>query len=248
VRSITERKQVAALAADGLNDCEISRQTGIPRGTVRDWRRQPEPAARAARWSPPSIEALPASAYAYLLGIYLGDGYLAPPVRGVHQLRVYLDDRYPSIVGECVRTIESIFPRQRANVQHHATSKMCLVTLYSKHWEMLLPQHGPGMKHNRPIVLAEWQREIVEREPGQFLRGLIHSDGWRGMNRVRSPAGKEYAYPQYQFCNRSEDILGLFTWACELLGVKWRRIKRDTISVARRDSVAILDEFVGPKR
>ncbi|MFI9836970.1 helix-turn-helix domain-containing protein [Nonomuraea sp. NPDC051941] len=49
----------------------------------------------------------------------------------------------------------------------------------------LFPQHGPGKKHERPIVLEPWQREIVSAHPGRFVRGLIHSDGWRGTNRVR---------------------------------------------------------------
>jgi transposase len=38
VRSREEVTQVLALAAAGLNSCEIARRTGIPRGTVRDWR------------------------------------------------------------------------------------------------------------------------------------------------------------------------------------------------------------------
>jgi len=28
-------------------------------------------------------------------------------------------------------------------------------------------------------VLTDWQREIVERHPADFLRGLFHSDGCR---------------------------------------------------------------------
>jgi hypothetical protein len=247
VRPIEERELVAALLAEGLNDCEISRRTGIPRPTVRDWRRQPEP--RGCPPAPaPRISELPGDAYAYLLGVYLGDGYLAPPLRGIRQLRIYLDNLYPSIINECARTLERIFPGKRAGLQHHAKQNMVLVTLYSKSWELLLPQHGPGMKHKRLIQLEEWQRRLVQQEPGRFLRGLIHSDGWRGENRVRAGAGKEYRYPRYQFFNRSEDILGLFTWACELVGVVARRMNHATISVARRDSVAILDEFVGPKR
>ena len=180
--------------------------------------------------------------------MYLGDGYLAPTVHGRRQLRIYLDNRYPSIILECARSLELLFPGRRAGIHHHATYNMVLVTLYSTLWEELLPQHGPGMKHTRPIHLERWQQQLVEHEPGRFVRGLIHSDGWRGENRVRSPAGTEYAYPRYQFSNRSEDILGLFGWVCDLLGVSWRRMDRTTISVARRDSVAILDEFIGPKR
>ena len=41
----------------------------------------------------------------------------------------------------------------------------------------LFPQHGPGRKHERPIVLAAWQDEVVRAHPGHFLRGLLHSDG-----------------------------------------------------------------------
>jgi hypothetical protein len=248
VRSIQERTLVAELLEAGLNDCQVARETGIPRATVREWRAQPQPRGWPRRPGDVSIDDLSAAPYAYLLGMYLGDGYLAPTVRGSRQLRIYLDNLYPAIILECARTIEHLFPGRRAGLHHHATDNMVLVTLYSRCWEQLLPQHGPGMKHTRPIRLTDWQRELVEQEPGRFARGLIHSDGWRGENRVRSPAGKQYVYPRYQFFNRSEDILGLFGWACDLLGVRWRRMNHKTISVARRDSVAILDQFIGPKR
>lgn len=38
------------------------------------------------------------------------------------------------------------------------------------------------------------------------------------------------------------------TRSCDQLGIEWRRMKATNIAVARRDSVAALDEFVGPKR
>ncbi len=56
-----------------------------------------------------------------------------------------------------------------------------------------------------------------------------------------------YAYPRYQFSNRSLDIQRLFTRACDRVGVEWRQMNRWNISVAKRGSVALLDEFVGPK-
>jgi hypothetical protein len=121
-----------------------------------------------------------------------------------------------------------------------------VITSYWKAWPCLFPQHGPGKKHQRPIVLEPWQRDLVEHDPRGFIRGLIHTDGWRGVNKVRVK-GKDYAYPRYQFSNRSDDIRRLFTDACDLLGVAWRPWGRWHISVARRDSVALLDEFVGLK-
>jgi hypothetical protein len=52
---------------------------------------------------------------------------------------------------------------------------------------------------------------------------------------------------RYEFCNRSDDIRDLFCAACDRLGVPWTRRNRWTISVARREAVATLDGFVGPK-
>ena len=108
------------------------------------------------------------------------------------------------------------------------------------------PQHGPGKKHLRTVALAPWQVEIVERDPGRFARGLIHSDGWRGVNRVTAK-GRRYSYPRYQFSSRSDDIRQLFIYVCALLGVECRRWGKYHISVARSASVQRLDEFVGPK-
>lgn len=71
------------------------------------------------------------------------------------------------------------------------------------------PPARAGRKHDRPIVLEEWQRAIVEAHPGPFLRGLFHSDGCRANNWTqRMVAGqmKRYHYPRWQFTNNSADI------------------------------------------
>jgi hypothetical protein len=120
----------------------------------------------------------------------------------------------------------------------------------SKHWPCLFPQHGPGRKHERLIELEPWQQEIVDSYPGDFARGLFHSDGCRLINRVRRPlkdGDRWYEYPRYLFVNKSADIHRLCGEALDRLGVAWRFSKPTTISVARRDAVARLDEFVGPK-
>lgn len=120
----------------------------------------------------------------------------------------------------------------------------------TRQWLHLFPQHGPGVKHERAIVLEAWQRDLVETDPRPLIRGLIHSDGWRGTNWTTKTVGgttKRYTYPRYQFSNRSDDIRGIFTDALDRLGIAWRQSNRWTISVARRDAVAALDEFIGPK-
>jgi hypothetical protein len=116
---------------------------------------------------------------------------------------------------------------------------------FSKHWTCLFPQHGAGPKHKRPIVLEPWQRWVaVERNPEMLLRGLIHSDGCRAINRVK---GGRYSYVRYMFSNRSGDIRKIFTDACDRAGVEWRQSYYWMISVSRRDSVEKLEQFIGPK-
>jgi hypothetical protein len=113
-----------------------------------------------------------------------------------------------------------------------------------------VPATRAGKKHRRAIELAPWQQDIVSRYPGAFARGLFHSDGCRFLSRVRRPLAsgeRWYVYPRYMFTNESRDILALCGQTLDRLGVDWRYSRRNTISVARRESVARLDEFVGPK-
>ena len=102
-----------------------------------------------------------------------------------------------------------------------------MIGCYSKAWPLLFPQHGPGRKHQRKIELVLWQEEIVDRFPREFLRGLIHADGCRVLNRVN---GKDY--PRYLFDQVSNDIRRLFCEACDRLGIEytWSRLK--TVSIA----------------
>jgi hypothetical protein len=109
---------------------------------------------------------------------------------------------------------------------------------------------GPGPKHLRSIALDPWQQSIVAAVPEKFARGLFHSDGCRFINRVRRPLAdgdRWYEYPRYMFTNESADILALCGETLDRLGVAWRYSRRNTISVARREAVARLDEFVGRK-
>ncbi|MBK8295443.1 MAG: hypothetical protein IPK93_12045 [Solirubrobacterales bacterium] len=114
----------------------------------------------------------------------------------------------------------------------------------------MFPQHAPGKKLDRKIELVDWQLAIVKTFPHQLIRGLTHSDGSRCLNTfsVRLKDGpKEYSYPRYFFTNYSTDIQGIFTDACGQPGIRWSRSYWRNISISHRDSVAKLDEFVGPK-
>lgn len=187
--------------------------------------------------------------YAHLLGLYLGDGLVSKPTsKEVFTLRVFLDARYPLIARECECAMSLAVPASKAGVFRFPSSpNMFVVQSCSKHWPCLFPQLGPGMKHTRPIVLDQWQKDIVDLYPWRFLRGLIQSDGWRGTNKIVHPK-KTYFYPRYQFCNHSLDIQQLFCETCDAVGVEWRQMNQWNISVAKRDSVALMDRHIGLKR
>jgi hypothetical protein len=255
MRTIEEVQEVQELIRAGLNDCEIARRTAIPRGTVRAWRNGRVPKAIVRASAGLSCEAcghpkhdfygLPLPEYAYLLGLYLGDGNIVRVGRA-YRLGVVLDRRYPGIVDECRRAMATVMPSSKVGVAPKQGEQAEYVNSYSRAWPCLFPQHGPGRKHHRRIFLATWQRVLVERDPRPLLRGLIHSDGCRSVNTIRHPK-KTYVYPRYLFSNRSEDIKRIFCWACDLRGIDWRVMNAKDISIARRESIALMDEFVGPK-
>jgi transcriptional regulator with XRE-family HTH domain len=248
MRAYEELAEVAALRAKGLNDTDIARLTGVPRSTVARWRRSSRGAARE-EVCPQCLSrrhdfaSLPPQDYAYLLGLYLGDGDIARHPRDVFRLTVSLDQRYPDIVEACASAVTRVIDRPPGIREVDGCVR---VVSYSKRWPCFFPQHGPGRKHERAIRLSEWQERIVRAEPQALVRGLIHSDGWRGVNRVES-RGKSYVYPRYNFTNVSADIRRIFCEACDLLGVEWRTMGAKDISVARKGSVRLLDIAVGPK-
>jgi len=240
---------VIRLLAVGKNDCAVARLTGIPRTTVRDWRhglqtgsepRRPRDTACAGH----EYSIFDTDEYAYLLGLYLGDGCISKLAR-TSRLRITLDSRYPGIVAECAIAMDAVTPGTIHMGPHHSSSAV-VVSNYWKHWPCVFPQHGPGRKHTRPIYLSSWQQTIVDRRPEPLLRGLIHSDGWRIIaterkgNSVRQVA-------RYGFSNHSEDIREIFKAACAVIGVPTSQPSWKQVAVYRKAGVARLDEFIGPK-
>ena len=248
MRSKDELDEALGLLQQGLTPTEVARATGIPRSTVRDWRHgRGMRHARSFDCADHDFSALDGHAYAYLLGMYLGDGCLSSHPRGVWRLRVTLDSAYPRIVAECASATSAVSPRSRVHVYERNSEQCVEVSSYWKHWPCYLPQHGLGPKHMRPIVLTGWQSRIVEAFVERFIRGLIHSDGTRIVATERKGRYVRYA-PRYAFSNRSEDILELFRAACELAGVHCTRASRIQIAVYSKAAVARLDALVGPKR
>lgn len=239
------------LIAGGAPVRLAARQVGVPVSTAYRWAASSaEPASPRGPvcWvcegeEPPEQKATP---YAYLLGQYLGDGHLVTSAR-VPVLRIYASADYPRIRTEVLDAIRCVRERTAAVLALPHTVAAVNVQSYWMHWPCLFPQHGPGRKHKRPIVLEPWQQQLVDAHPWSLIRGLIHSDGCRSLNRV-VVHGRRYEYPRYFFANESRDILAITGRALDRVGVAWRFNRPNSISIARRDSVARLEANVGPKR
>jgi hypothetical protein len=184
------REIAIRLMAVGMPFGEICRSLGLPRGTVGHWLRG-ERALHHLQHPPgpsrcPRCQRVPRfpddqGSYSYLLGLYLGDGHLVTTAK-IPVLRVYCADAWPGLIEQCTAAMRAVL----ANSVRRVQQKGCVgVQSYSNHWPCLLPQHGPGRKHDRPIHLTDWQQPIIDANAGHFLRGLFHSDGCRVTNQIR---------------------------------------------------------------
>ncbi|MFB6707317.1 transcriptional regulator [Streptomyces sp. NPDC056333] len=251
------RRRALDLIAQGFSQNSVSKQTGISRAAIRSWQIRIEPLGWNRAADCPRCDGLPSdpedpAAYAYLLGLYLGDGCITHSRRDVYFLRIACADAWPGLIDACAEAMQLVRPGNKVfRVQRQGCQN---VTCYSKHWPCLFPQHGPGKKHNRKIALEPWQQKIVDAHPWELVRGLIHSDGCRITNwttRLIAGERKRYEYPRYFFTNKSDDIRKLFGDTLTTVGVEWTTLSRGgnplNISVARRASVALMDAHVGPK-
>lgn len=261
-----EIKQAALdLIAAGHNDCEVSRRLGIPRATIRDWRRPTYDSHRQFAletcprcWRPAKPMRFEPDEYTELLGLYLGDGCISPGAR-TDRLRLSLDARYPKMNAEIGSLMQRCFPQNKASVVKPGPSgwsgrddTWVVLSLYSGHLPCLFPQHGPGRKHERPIRLEPWQTELLEAAPWGFVRGCIRSDGYAFVNRTDVHRPVPYEYLSYGFSNRSKEIVDLFCTACGIVGVRFRVTENARrcfwdVRINRRESVALMLENVGRK-
>jgi hypothetical protein len=253
------RQRALTLLRGGTPNAEVSRKLNIPRGTVSYWKHL-DRAKRGECPGRPSPQCprcdgstLDESAYSYLLGLYLGDGHISHySEHRVPNLMITCTQSWPGLMDDCERAMRAVFPDNAVcRVRRTGCSN---VKVYSKHLHCLFPQHGPGKKHERTILLELWQQAIVDACPWEFIRGLIHSDGCRITNWTTRLVGgerKRYEYPRYFFANKSDDIRKLFTDTLDKVGVEWTTLARGSdpfnISIARKASVALMDTHVGPK-
>ncbi|MFJ1645151.1 helix-turn-helix domain-containing protein [Streptomyces sp. NPDC088258] len=253
------RQKALTLLRGGATNADVARKLEVPYGTISYWlhldraKRGECPGKRDPLCPRCDGRDLDERAYAYLLGLYLGDGHVIQHSQHrVPSLMITCGDVWPGLMDACERAVRTVFPDNSVcRVQRTGCTN---IKVYSKHLWCMFPQHGPGLKHTRPIILEPWQHTIVDLHPWELVRGLIHSDGCRITNwttRIVGGEKKRYEYPRYWFTNVSDDIRQLYTDTLDKLGVEWRHCTRAgkpyNISVARRASVALMDAHIGPK-
>ncbi|MFF9894140.1 helix-turn-helix domain-containing protein [Streptomyces longispororuber] len=250
------RAEAVELLRQGVSNRVVAQRLNVPRGTVGWWLSE-DRKKRNVRYERPTDcphctkRAFDHQAYSYLLGLYLGDGHIVSKPKQ-HHLSIFCDARHTGLIAAAGDAMRQVMPMPSVRVRHK--TGCAEVKSYTKHWMCMFPQHGPGKKHERSIVLEPWQRDIVDAYPWEFVRGLIHSDGCRIINwttRVVGGERKRYEYPRYFFTNKSDDIRKLLTDTLDQVGVEWTTLARGSdpfnVSIARKGSVALMDAYVGAK-
>jgi len=250
MRTSKEINEIRECWKQGLNQSETGRSLGIPRPTIKDYFKRfskgdmmyikPSSLLEILLLEPPKREA-----YSYLLGLYLGDGHIVKtkPLKNgnaVYKFRIFQDAKYINLIQLCIDRMKLVFETE-VNLCNQPGCKE--IVCYKNNIPDIFPQHGPGKKHLRDIVLTDWQKDIIKQYPKEFIKGLIHSDGCRYVLKQNG-----YEYVKYEFKNMSRDILGYFDWACSLIDVDTRRHSNNKASVLRtKKDVDIFESFIGPK-
>jgi hypothetical protein len=117
----------------------IARELNVARATVRDWLMdKPRPVRTSTCFICNDTPCPCPSEYCYLLGQYLGDGYLVTSVR-VPRLRVACCLDYPGIAAKVDAALAAVSGNRVAFV----TATGCTDRYaYWKHWPCVIPQHG----------------------------------------------------------------------------------------------------------
>jgi len=134
--STEQMERARELLSWGLRTGEVAAEVGVPTTTVARWRSGRTTAfggpVELVPWRPPHAET-----YAYLLGIYLGDGHVAVVASGKAWLRVALDGLYPEIIQETVDAIGLASLGRRVQVYADPRSRGMVVQCGWKRWRGL---------------------------------------------------------------------------------------------------------------
>lgn len=196
---------------------DASKKYGIPYTTIKNW---------VTRGSVPNsikLHTLRTSAdvdpihliektlgyklYSYLLGAYLGDGWI---VKQPTQIKFFICKdrsrqtllRFWERILSKIGTVDTFHRKTNCDVL-----KICLGLEYLK----IFPQAGDGRKHFRDVKLTSWQTDIIDYK--FLLLGLFHTDG---SCYKPTPTSTKLVY---EFSNASMDIIEIYKTCLEKLQI-----------------------------
>ena len=204
----------APLIGAGVIDRENARICGVSIRAIRHWRAGDRRADRVepGTSSKPTCphchgRARDDAAYAYPLGLYRE----RPLTRGPrsHVLWLACSDAWPGLLDLGKQTMSLVMPSSSVFCASRTGVGCTYVKSVSRHWPCLLPQHGPGRKHERKIDQCPGSKRswpgIQEASPAASSIPMAAASSITFAARSRTGiAGMKY--PRYLFVNRSADI------------------------------------------
>jgi Homeodomain-like domain len=111
-----QRLKAFQLRDTGVATAAIARQLVVPRSTVRSWFQRRAGVAQSAeaaglnpaQWGFESLHQHQRPSYAYVLGMYLGDGYVGRTAR-TRVLRIFLNRRHQDVIARVEVAIRTSF-------------------------------------------------------------------------------------------------------------------------------------------
>jgi hypothetical protein len=255
MRNLELRKEAFELLEEGYNNSQIARTINVPRRTVVDWFKFDK--SYVPVYGRDFIrnhidvssflkeDELRVKCYSYILGMYLGDGYISN-TKGKFRIRITLDSKYPELNEYVRKSLNVIFPENKASIYKRRNQNCVDVSLWSRNLPAFFPQHGKGKKHNRKIELSTWQFDMLDWT--QFWKGLFHSDG---CFYTQHDKRDDYEYEHFVFSNMSEDISRLFQTCCTMHGIHFTStITKSGLfktCIYKQEEVKLLKHLIGTK-
>jgi hypothetical protein len=216
--TIEQVEKAKSLRNEGRNFSEIARIMNIPRPSLKYFFSEKHKSTRGVDKTIDYsyvIDNNLVKEYSYILGLYLGDGYIDKMPR-TYRLRIALDYKYNNLNDFAQKMLLTFFPKNKINrliiKNKDKNSYINLIVYNNDIIKGLFPQIGDGKKHTRDVSLKDWQWNIIDCN--YLLLGLFHSDGCYYLHSKRN----KYSY---QFSNKSRDLIDAFKMCCEHLNLKY---------------------------
>ncbi len=260
--SLKQKEDIITLLDAGLSKAAVANQLSIAWKQVDYWSKNRARLVESvytghlkcpAAWHVGSSPTPRTKSYAYLLGCYLGDGYINKQGKYTWKLQFACDRKYPNIIEQIGTAFTQVFDRKYHFVKSSSSVNCVILYGYSKEIQHLFPLFE-GKKHESPLVLESWQRDIIDTHPQEFLKGLYHTDGSRYIH-----AQGNLKHIHYNFTNKSKDIIDLFCESCDKLDIEYRINERPfintkdevstgwTVTIGKRAEVERCEILLGKK-